>query len=141
MRNSTTNPVLALLAAAGLLFAAGTATAQGEAPGQAPTQAPTQAPDIDVSDQDVGNFADAYVAVQTINQEYAEKLQNVEEAEKATEMQQEARDKMEGAVEEAGLSLSDYQEIAQAAGQDEELRADIQEAVVAITEPEASTPQ
>lgn len=137
MRNSTTNPVLALLAAAGLLFAAGTATAQGQAPAQAPGQAAT----VEVSDQDVENFADAYVAVQTINQEYAEKLQNVEEAEKATAMQQEARDKMEGAVEEAGLSISDYQEIAQAAGQDEELRADIQQAVVAITQPQPSTPQ
>lgn len=137
MRNSTTNPVLALLAAAGLLFAAGTVTAQG----QAPTQAPAQAPAIEVSDQDVENFADAYVAVQTINQQYTEKLQNVEEAEKATALQQEARDKMAGAVKEAGLTISDYQEIAQAAGQDEELRADIEQAVVAITQPGPSTPQ
>lgn len=137
MRNSSTNPVLALLAAAGLLFAAGTATAQG----QTPAQAPDQAPAVEVSDQDVENFADAYVAVQTINQQYTEKLQNVEEAEKATEMQQEARDKMENAVEEAGLTISDYQKIAQAAGQDEELRADIQQAVVAITQPQPSTPQ
>lgn len=139
MRNSTTNPVLALLAAAGLLFAAGTATAQGQAP--APGQAPGQAPSIEVSDQDVENFADAYVAVQTINQQYTEKLQNVEEAEKATALQQEARDKMQQAVEDSGLTISDYQEIAQAAGQDEELRSDIEQAVVAITQPGPSTPE
>lgn len=125
------HPVLALLTAAGLLVGAATVTAQGQ-PQQPAQQAPggqpqTQAPAMDVSEDQVEDFVDAYMAVQGINQEYTQKLQNVEDPDKATEMQQEAQTKMQEAVSDTGLSISEYQQIAQAAGQDEELRNQIEE--------------
>lgn len=132
MSHSIKHPVLALLAAAGLLFAAGTATAQGEAQQGAP--APQQAESIDVSEEDVENFVDAYMAVQGINQEYTQKLQAVEDPEKATELQQEAQTEMQEAVSESGLSIEEYQQIANQAGQDEELRGQIEEALTARVE-------
>jgi len=131
VRNSTKHPVLALLAAAGLLFAAGTVSAQeGQA---APAPAP-QTESIDVSQSDVESFVDAYMAVQGINQEYTQKLQAVEDPEEATELQQEAQTKMQEAVSDSGLSISEYQQIANQAGQDEELRGQIEEALAAQVE-------
>jgi len=133
MSNATKHPVLALFAAAGLLFAAGTASAQGGAPQGEPQGgaegAPAPAPQteqIDVSDSDVEGFVEAYMAVQAVNQEYTQKLQAVEDPEEATELQQEAQGKMEEAVSESGLSIDQYQQIANQAGQDEELRAQIE---------------
>jgi len=131
MRHSTKHPVLALLAAAGLLFAAGTVTAQEG--GAAPAPAP-QTEAIDVSQSEVESFVDAYMAVQGINQEYTEKLQAVEDPEEATELQQEAQTKMQEAVTDSGLSISEYQQIANQAGQDEELRGQIEEALAAQVE-------
>lgn len=140
MSHSTKHPVLALLAAAGLLVAAGTVSAQGGAPeggaqGQgAPATQPQQAENIDVSEEEVESFVDAYMSVQGINQEYTQKLQAVEDPEEATELQQEAQTKMQEAVSDSGLSITEYQQIANQAGQDEELRGQIEEALASHTE-------
>lgn len=136
------HPVLALLAAAGLLFGAATVSAQGGAPQQGGQQggqqaapgAQPQAEQIDVSDDEVEGFVDAYMAVQGVNQEYTQKLQEVEDPEKATELQQEAQGEMQSAVDESGLSIEKYQQIANQAGQDEELRGKIEEELAARTE-------
>ncbi|MDQ2076593.1 DUF4168 domain-containing protein [Marinimicrobium sp. ABcell2] len=118
MRKSIRNPLIALLAAAGMLFTLGASAQQAE----------------QISSEDIGMFAEAYVAVQTINQEYSTRLQQVEDPEQATELQQEAQSKMQQAVTDSGLSISDYQGIAQQANQSEEVREDIQNAVAALVE-------
>ena len=130
MRTTIKHPVLALLAAAGLLFGSANLVAQAQGQGSAPVGAQQQAP-AEVSDADVDNFVSAYMAVQGINQEYTQKLQNVDDPEKATELQQEAQTKMQEAVSDTGLSISEYQQIANQAGQDEELRGKIE---MALTE-------
>ena len=127
MRTTIKNPVLALLAAAGLLFGSANLVAQAQGQGSSPAGA-QQAP-VEVSDADVENFVSAYMAVQGINQEYTQKLQNVDDPEKATELQQEARTKTQKAVSDTGLSISEYQQIANQAGQDEELRGKIEAAL------------
>lgn len=127
MRKITSNPLIALLASAGLLFAAGTVTAQGQAP--QPQTAPAET--VEVSDQDVNNFVSAYMEVQEINQEYTQKLQSEEDPEAATGLQQEAQDKMKNAISNNDLSMSEYQQIANQAGRDEELRGQIEEALKA----------
>lgn len=131
---SIKHPVLALLAAAGFLLGASTVTAQAQEGGQqggqqAPSAQQPQTEAMDVSDAQVENFVDAYMAVQGINQEYTQKLQSVEDPEKATELQQEAQTKMQEEVSDTGLSISEYQQIATQAGQDEELRGKIEEAL------------
>jgi len=135
MRTSIKHPVLALLAAAGLLFGSANLVAQAQGQGDAPAGVQQQAPaPIEVSDADVDNFVSAYMAVQGINQEYTQKLQNVDDPEKATELQQEAQTKMQEAVSDTGLSISEYQQIANQAGQDEELRGKIEAALTATVE-------
>ena len=123
MRNTTRLPLLSLLAAFGLLFAVSASALDAE---------PADA--AQVSDGDINRFAEAYLAVQMINQEYSTMLQQVEDPEQATELQQEAQTKMQEAVTESGLSISDYQGIAQQANQSETVREDIQNAVSAMVE-------
>lgn len=126
MRNTTRHPLLALLAAVGLLFAVGANAADAE-------QAEPAAAEP-VSTEDINRFAEAYLAVQMINQEYSTMLQQVEDPEQATQLQQEAQTKMQQAVTESGLSISDYQGIAQQANHSDVVREDIQNAVSALVE-------
>lgn len=128
MRKFTRNPFLTLLASIVLLFGAAGAVAQGQ------TMPGTQAETVEVNDQDVDNFVSAYLSVQEINQEYTEKLQAVDAPEEATELQQEAQTKMQEAISDSGLSLSEYQQIANQASQDEDLRGQIEQALASAIE-------
>ncbi|MGD8175839.1 DUF4168 domain-containing protein [Marinimicrobium sp. ARAG 43.8] len=125
------NPVLALIAGSVLMFGAGAVSAQSTPQGQPqqPAAPQTEAAQMDVSEEQVESFVDAYMAVQGINQEYTQKLQAVEDPEEATELQQEAQTEMQEAVSNSGLSISEYQQIANQAGQDEELRNQIESAL------------
>lgn len=123
MRNTTRFPLLGLLAAFGLLLAVSANALDAES-------ANTE----HVNEADINRFAEAYLAVQMINQEYSVMLQQVEDPEQATELQQEAQTKMQQAVTESGLSVSDYQNIAQQANQSDTVREDIQNAVSAMVE-------
>lgn len=123
MRNTNRFPLLSLLAAFGLLFAVSASALDADS--------------VDaeqISADDIHSFAEAYLAVQTINQEYSAMLQQVEDPEQATELQQEAQTKMQQAVTESGLSISDYQNIAQQANLNDTVREDIQNAVSSLVE-------
>src|SRR5690625_5178657 len=86
MRNITRFPLLSLLAAFTLLLAAGTSAQEADSAEAGP-----------ISAGDIDRFAEAYLAVQMINQEYSPMLQQVEDPERATELQQEAQTKMQQA--------------------------------------------
>jgi hypothetical protein len=128
MRIKTT--LLAFLTAIGLLF--GSIAVHAQAPQQQPPGGQPHA--LDVTQEDVDNFVEAYISVQEINQDYTQRLQDVEDPEQATELQQEAQTKMQEAISDAGLSISEYQQIANQAGQDEELRNQIEEALTSQIE-------
>lgn len=106
---------------------------------QAPQQGQQSAPptgggqgaqqQIDVSDEDVKNFAAAQSEVQSVREDYSGKLRDVEDTEKAREVQAEMQEEMLQAVKDAGLSARKYNEISQAAMQDNELRQRIEDAM------------
>ena len=116
----------ALLAAGALATAPATfAQAQGQQQGQGAQQgqAPGQgAPDMEMDDQTLDNFSDAYVEVRDIQSDFADKLGSVEDREKAQEMQREAQEEMVSAVEDAGLSVQEYNQVASQMQNDPELR-------------------
>ena len=116
--------LLSVVIAAGLATTGVHAADESTQMPKAPTSMPEQtAPAMDVSDEQVGDFVEAYVAVQTPNQEYATKLQaSTDDPEKSQELQQEAHSEMTSAITETGLSLNEYKEIAAAANQSEQLR-------------------
>ncbi|WP_017940584.1 MULTISPECIES: DUF4168 domain-containing protein [unclassified Thioalkalivibrio] len=97
---------------------------QGGAQGGAPMQ---QAPEVDLSEQEIDTFVSAFVAVQEVREDFADRLQNAEDETEAQSMQQEAQDEMVNAVEDAGMSVEEYNEVAMALQNDPELMQEVQE--------------
>lgn len=145
MRMSHTLP-----AAIALAFALGLPAAQAQTQGQAPeqsqgqSQAPAQgqsggqgnassvapapeAGEADFDDAEKAAFADAHQEVMSIREEYVERIGDAEDREQATQLQQEANEKMVGAVDEAGIDVELYGQIARAASQDSELAEELRE--------------
>lgn len=79
----------------------------------------------DFSDDQIESFTSARADVQQLQQEYASKLQQADQ-EQATELKQEAQQKMVSAVEDSGLDVQEFNNIARAAQNDEELAEKIQ---------------
>lgn len=100
--------------AAILSFGAVTAMAQ-------PQQQQQQPQAMDVSDAKLEQFVEAVTEVQSVQQEYASEIQSTQEAAEAQALRQEAQEKMVGAVEDAGLSVTEYNQISQQLQSDPEL--------------------
>lgn len=103
---------------------AGAQGGQPPAQGGAPMQ---QAPEVDLSEQEIDTFVTAFVAVQGVREDFADRLQNAEDETEAQSMQQEAQDEMVNAVEDAGMSVEEYNEVAMALQNDPELMQEVQE--------------
>lgn len=103
--------------------------------GQQQQSAPPQAgggrsaPDLDLSDSDIQKFAKAQNEVTSVREDYSDKLGNVEDTEKARKIQAEMQEEMLKAVEDAGMSSQKYNQVSQAAMQDEKLRKRIEAAM------------
>ncbi len=108
------------LALAALLATTGSAFAQQGAAGGAQgsagepaagLQAPPSAP-MKVDDATVSRFADAFMSVQDMSEDLTEKLSEAPSAEAAQTLQREAQEEMAQTVEESGISVEQYNEIA-----------------------------
>ncbi|GEM_PF-4645021 len=97
----------------------------------APQQAGTgpSGPDLDLSDKDIQKFAKAQNKVQSVREDYSGQLRNVEDTEKAREIQAQMQEEMLQAVKDAGMSAQKYNQVSQAAMQDEQLRKRIESAM------------
>ena len=78
--------------------------------------------DIDVSDEELRQFAEVQDVIAGIQQDFSQRLEGVEDPEEAHEIQTEANEEMTAAVEDSGMSLEEYNEIAMAVQSDPELR-------------------
>lgn len=110
-----------IIAVAAAAIAAGpawmsAAAAQGYG---APTQQqPQQQPSF--SDAELQTFAEAAMEVQQINQEYQPQMQQAQTPEEQQSIREEATEKMVEIIEQKGLSVEQYNEIASAAQSDPE---------------------
>lgn len=77
---------------------------------------------IEVSDQQLQQFADAQMEIAGIQQDFSGRLQEVEDPEKAQELQRQANEEMTTAVEDAGLDVESFNQIAMAIQNDPELQ-------------------
>ncbi len=93
---------------------------QGQPP-QPQGQRPA-APQVELSEKKISKFSDAYAKISTIRQDYTDRMRNAEDQSKARELQQQAQSEMMAAVKETGLSVQDYNRIAQAIQRNPELR-------------------
>jgi hypothetical protein len=109
-------PVLA--AAAGLAFVLATPLqAQEPVPPPAAPDAPVQ-----LDDETLTAFAEAYLDVGEINQRMEMRLAGVQDPQEAMQIQESAQQEMVEAVEAQGLSAEEYQQIAHVINEDEEVR-------------------
>lgn len=120
---------LALLLGAPL--AAAPALAQTP-PEQAPPAAGSEIETVDEVKLD--KFADAYVAVEEIRIEASAELEGATDGESAQTIEQDARTRMLKAVEESGLTVEEYNDIAQQVNANPELREDVQTRIDERTE-------
>ncbi|MCG5494352.1 DUF4168 domain-containing protein [Ectothiorhodospira variabilis] len=121
----------ALTCALATLFAlGGTAAAQdwgGQQGGGAQDAPPPEhqgampGADVDLSDDTIDEFVDAFVEVQKVNDEFAQRLENASDAEEAQALHQEAQQEMVEAVEATGMNVEEYNEVAMALQNDPEL--------------------
>jgi len=111
----------ALLGSAFILspMAAHSEPQQGQPPAAA---APTEA---NISDAQLEKFVTAFGEVRQLEQEFTRELEKVDNQEEAQALQQGTQQKMMGAVEDAGLSVEEYNQIVSAMRQDPELRQEI----------------
>lgn len=129
MKQINTSRFLAPVALAVALGASGAAVAQQSgAQGGAQGGMQQQAPDIDVSEEQVESFAEAQARVAKIGEKWTPRMQEAESSEEVQKARKQAQQEMVIAVENAGLSVQEYNQIARAAQADEELRKKIQDA-------------
>jgi len=114
------------IALAALFAAGGTAFAQ-DAQGTGQPAFGEATPQTAVTDQTVDTFADAFVAVQGIREEYTERLHGASDEAEAQALQQEAQEEMMRAVEQSGMSVQEYNEVAMALQNDPALMERVQE--------------
>jgi hypothetical protein len=82
-------------------------------------------PPAEVTQEQIDAFVEAALAVQEIEQDFGGRLQEVETAEEAEQLQQQAQAEALQAVEESGLSIPEYFLVLEAAQADPELHAEI----------------
>ncbi len=109
------NAIMTAVAAAALMLGAPVAAQDYQMEQQQPAQ-------TDVSDQQLEQFATAQLQISEIQQDFSARLQGVEDAEEAHELQVQANEEMTEAVEEAGLDVQSFNEIAMAIQNDPELQ-------------------
>ena len=99
------------------------AYAQEQEPAPFPQE---QVESLEVSDQQLEQFVDAVTSVEQVQQDYAAQIQATEDAEQAQTLRQEAQEEMVTAVEESGLSVDEFNLIAQQIQTDPALVARLQ---------------
>ena len=102
------NNILKTLLIAGLTFGANLAIADGATP---PAEASSA--DIEVTDKQLNKFTKAQQKVSEVHREYSASLQEAKDPQEAQKLQAEAQGKMQGAVTSAGLSVDEYNQIAE----------------------------
>lgn len=102
------------LGTASLMLPAYAAEQQGAAPQQGMDQPQQQTQQAEpVSDQELKQFVVAVSNVQAVQQQYAQELQNAEDQSKAQALRQEAQQSMVEAVQETGMTVPEYNQLAQ----------------------------
>jgi hypothetical protein len=126
---------LATLAASAAVIALGVTAAQAQTQQPTPAEAPGNqaAPQAtsDITDEQVNSFALAMNQVSSLNQKYSAQIQGASDDTARAELQQKAASEMSQAVQQAGITPEEYNQIAQAAQGDAELRARIGQAMQA----------
>ena len=128
--------ILMGVALAALLGSATGAYAQ-ERTQQAPqdeTMSGAEAGASDITDDELLQFVDAALEVRDVQQDYSQRIQATEQTDEAQKLREEAQDEMISVVEDSGLSVTEYNLIAQRLQTDTALAQRLQELNGSATE-------
>lgn len=106
-------PALAIAAITCSVFAVFSGTAAGQTNPGAPATTQTPPPGEHADEVTVQSFAVALAAVEDVKTEYTQKIREAREPEVATRLQREAQSEMIKAVETKGLTVNQYNLLAQ----------------------------
>lgn len=81
----------------------------------------------DVSEEQIDQFVEAHIAVNDVREEYTDQLQEAEDQEEAQQLQQEANQAMTSAIEDTGMDVEEYEEVAMAVNADPDVRNEVME--------------
>lgn len=96
--------------------------------------AQSQAGAADFNSEDLEAYAVAFLDVRDISQEYQAKMQQAETPDDQQAIQQEAVEKMSGAVRDSGLSVDKYNQITEASRTDPELQQKVMDTIAEAQE-------
>ncbi|MBY8966295.1 DUF4168 domain-containing protein [Algiphilus sp.] len=128
MKQWNASRLLAPAALAVAMGASGGAIAQQSGAQAGQEGAAPQAEALEVTDEQIANFAEAQAEVAEIGKTYTPKMQEAESKQAMQETRRKAQEEMVAAVKSSGLSVQKYNQIARAAQNDEALRSRIQSA-------------
>ncbi|MCC5856176.1 MAG: DUF4168 domain-containing protein [Idiomarina sp.] len=101
---------------------------QGEAEAQAAAQAQMeQMQNAVITEDQLEKFVDALEDIERINDDFVEQLENIETQEQAQELQIAAQREMVEAVEDAGLTVEEYNTVAYRLQSDPEIREAVEQ--------------
>lgn len=80
----------------------------------------------DLSQQKLEKYTQAQQEIMDISQQYRERLNGVQDKDKAIQLQQQARQQMAKAVKSTGLTVEEYNKITEAAQSDPKVRERLQ---------------
>ncbi|WP_070987240.1 DUF4168 domain-containing protein [Halofilum ochraceum] len=80
----------------------------------------------DFEQEELETFLQARADVLSIQEEYSNRLQSAQDDQAVAQLQAEAREKMAAAVQDAGLSIDEFNQIAQAAQSDPDVAAELE---------------
>lgn len=125
------NNWISTIVLSGALALSGTALAQQSGTPQGSMNQPQAAQEVktDFEEQELKTFVEIQKDIGEVRNEYAQKIQTVEDQEEAQALQEEARDELIGVVENADLSVEKYNQIAQAYQASPEVRKKVNEMV------------
>ncbi|MFO7983441.1 MAG: DUF4168 domain-containing protein [Desulfuromonadales bacterium] len=119
-----------ILFAAALALTAVPAMAQpGYGSGDAAQEGAQQPAKQDFDEQTLDNFASASVELGKIQEEFSQKLEGVQDREKAMTLQREMNEKMVQVVQDKGIDVQTYNAVANQLGADPELKKKIDKMV------------
>lgn len=121
----------ALLVAGAFLVAMGLATPAEVLPARPPPQTATPLPAeaTPIDDEHLDQYADAYLSVEAIRAQAAAQLAEAKDATSVNEIKAKAEGEILQAIERSGLTLDEFNQIAELEKVDDKLRGRIQKSI------------
>ena len=107
-----------------------------------PLQAQQQQQNVpDLEEETIETFAEAYLEISDVRMDLQASLQNAQDDQQASQLQQQANQEMQAILEDHDMNVQEYQEITQVLNNDPEQRQEFEQVVEELREEEGTPGQ